>query len=150
MTQPVLFCFDGSDGAANAIRSAASLLSSSEAIVLSVAVPADGEFPFNPMGEIVGKLTKLYREWGEYAAELAVTQAQRGAQLATEAGITEARPLTATGKPAPTILRVADENDAAIIVMGSRRYGPITNLLGTVASRVAHEAKRPVLVVPGQ
>jgi nucleotide-binding universal stress UspA family protein len=35
-------------------------------------------------------------------------------------------------------------------VIGSRRYGPITDLLGTVASRVAREAKRPVLVVPGE
>jgi nucleotide-binding universal stress UspA family protein len=150
VTQPVLFCFDGSDGAANAIRSAASLLASREAIVLSVAVPAEEEFPFNPMGEIVGKLSRLYREWGEYSVELAETQAQRGVELATEAGLAGARPLTATGKPAPTILRVADEHDAAIIVIGSRRYGPITDLLGTVASRVAREAKRPVLIVPGE
>jgi nucleotide-binding universal stress UspA family protein len=149
VTQPVLFCFDGSDGAADAIRDAASLLNSGDAIVLSVAVPAEEEFPFNPIGEIVGKLTKLYREWGEYAAELAVIQAQRGVQLAIEAGFAEARPLTATGKPAPTILRVADENDASVIVIGSRRYGPLTGLLGTVAAHVARESKRPVLIVPG-
>jgi nucleotide-binding universal stress UspA family protein len=150
VTQPVLFCFDGSDGAANAIRSAACLLSSREAIVLSVAVPAEEEFPHNPMGEIVGKLSRLYREWSEYAAELAVTQAQGGVQLASEAGLAGARALTATGKPAPTILRVADENDAALIVIGSRRYGPISDVLGTVASRVARGSKRPVLVVPGE
>jgi nucleotide-binding universal stress UspA family protein len=149
VTQPALFCFDGSDGAAEAIRSGASLLQARDAIVLSVAVPADEEFPSNPMGEIVGKLTKLYREWGEYAAELAVTRAEQGVQLAVEAGLDGARPLTATGKPAPMILSVADENNAGVIVIGSRRYGPITNLLGSVAAHVARDAKRPVLIVPG-
>jgi nucleotide-binding universal stress UspA family protein len=149
VTQPVLFCFDGSDGAADAIRSAGSLLHSGEAIVLSVAVPADEEFPSNPMAEIVAKLTKLYREWDEYAAELATTHAQQGVQLASEVGFATARPLTATGKPASTIVRVADEQDAAVIVIGSQRYGAVAGLLGSVAARVARESKRPVLVVPG-
>jgi nucleotide-binding universal stress UspA family protein len=149
VTRPVLFCFDGSDGATQAVRSAASLLSSREAIVLSVAVPADDEFPFNPVGEIVGKLTRLYREWDEYAAEVAVSQAQSGAEIATEAGLI-AQPLMATGKPAPTILRVADERDAAVIVLGARRHGPITGAVGSVAGRVAREARRPVLVVAGE
>jgi nucleotide-binding universal stress UspA family protein len=149
VSQPVLFCFDGSDGAADAIRSAGGLLGAREAIVLSVAVPAEEEFASNPMGELVGRLSRLYREWGEYAAELATTQAQHGVQLAGEAGFAEARPLTATGKPASTIVRVADEQDAAVIVIGSQRYGAIAGVLGSVAARVAREAKRPVLVVPG-
>lgn len=86
---------------------------------------------------------------GEYAAELAATEAQRGVQLAAEAGFAGAQPITATGKPAATILRVADEQEAGVIVIGSQRYGPITGLLGSVAARVARESKRPVLVVPG-
>jgi nucleotide-binding universal stress UspA family protein len=145
---PVLLCFDGSEGATEAIRSAAGILRGRDAVVLSVAVPAEEEFPFRPVGEIVGKLTRLYREWDEYAEELATSQARRGSELANQAGVT-ARPLTATGKPAPTILRVAQEQHAAVIVLGSHRWGPISGMLGSVAARVVRESRRPVLIVPG-
>lgn len=148
MTRPMLLCFDGSEAASQAIRIAAGVLSGREAIVLSVAVPAADEFPLNPVGDIVGKLTRLYREWDEYAAEVATSQAHGGAELAAGAGL-EAQALTATGKPAPTILRVAEEHDAAVIVLGSRRHGPLMGYLGSVAARVAREAQRPVLVIPG-
>jgi nucleotide-binding universal stress UspA family protein len=147
MSQPVLFCFDGSDGATRAIGTAAPMLTEREAIVLSVAVPAAEEFPFTPMGEIVGRLTKLYREWDEYSAELATKQANKGAEIATRAGF-EARALTSTGKPASAILRVADEQDVAMIVLGARRQGRLPGGLGSVSGRVARDAERPVLVIP--
>jgi nucleotide-binding universal stress UspA family protein len=147
VTGPVLLCFDGSDEAAEAIRHAAGLLAGREAIVLSVAVPAKDEMRLDPMSDLVGRLSGLYGDWDEMCAELAERHARRGCQLATEAGL-NARPLTATGKPAPTILRIADEQDVAAIVLGARAHGALGGLLGSVAARVVHHAKRPVLVVP--
>jgi nucleotide-binding universal stress UspA family protein len=144
---PVLLCFDGSEGATRAIRTAAQILSGREALVLSVAVLAQDEFPHNPMGEIVGKLSRLYRQWDEYAAEVAASHAARGAEIATEKGLT-ARALTATGKPAATILRVASEHRAEVIVLGAQRRGWLSGALGSVSERVAREAGRPVLVIP--
>lgn len=147
MIGPVLLCSDGSEAAADAIRGAAVLFPGREAIVLSVAVPAKDELPLDPMSDLVGRLTGLYRDWDEACAELAESHARSGCQLATEAGM-QPRPLTAVGKAAATILHVADEHDVAVIVLGSGAHGALSGLLGSVATRIVHQAKRPVLVVP--
>ena len=143
----MLLCFDGSGEAAAAIRGGAALFPGREAIVLSVAVPAKDELPLDPMSDLVGRLSGLYGDWDEVCAELAERHARSGCQLATEAGL-HARPLTAVGKPAAAILRVADEHDVAVIVLGASSHGALGGLLGSVAARVVHQAKRPVLVIP--
>ncbi|MGI8803557.1 MAG: universal stress protein [Solirubrobacteraceae bacterium] len=144
---PILVCFDGSPDAAEAIRAAGALMSGREAIVLSVAIPAEAGFPLEPLGEIVGRLSSVYRDWDEIAAEVAERQAQAGCALAVDAGL-RARPMTAVGKPAATILRVAAEQDVAAIVLGSRRHGALDGLLGGVAIRVVAQADRPVVLIP--
>lgn len=53
------------------------------------------------------------------------------------------------GVPAEALMRVADETDAAMIVVGRRGKGGFTELLlGSVPHRLSHHALRPVLVVP--
>jgi nucleotide-binding universal stress UspA family protein len=145
----LLVCFDGSKEAAEAIVGAGALLPGHEALVLSVSVPARDELPLDPVSDVVGHFTGFYRDWDQAAAELAEEQARRGCDLATEAGL-QARPLTAVGKPAPTILRIAEEHDVAVIVLGSGHEAALGGLLGSVAARVVHRAKRPVLVIPGR
>ena len=45
---------------------------------------------------------------------------------------------------------VAEARDAPVIVAGSHGEGPITGaLLGSVAYKLVHQSRRPVLVVPG-
>jgi nucleotide-binding universal stress UspA family protein len=144
----VLFCFDGSEEAAQAIRDAAALLAECEMLVLSVAVPAEDAFPLDPIGDLVGRLSTIYRDWDEIAAAVAERHARRGAEIATEAGLS-ARALTASGKPAPTILRMADEHDVTVIVLAKRRHIAHWSLLGSVSARVVHDASRPVLLIPG-
>lgn len=145
MAGPVLLCFDGSEHAAQAIRAAGALFPGRDALVLSVAIPAKDELPLDPVSDLIGRLSRLYREWDEMAADLATRQAQHGCELAAEAGL-HARPLTATGKAAPTILRAGDEHDAELIVLGAGNY----KTLGRVAARVLHSAQRPVLVSPAR
>jgi nucleotide-binding universal stress UspA family protein len=54
-----------------------------------------------------------------------------------------------SGNPAPTLLEIADDVDADLVVVGSRgRGGPAELLLGSVARTVADRARRPTLVVP--
>jgi nucleotide-binding universal stress UspA family protein len=54
-----------------------------------------------------------------------------------------------SGEPAPTLLEVADDLDADLVVVGTRgRGGPGELLLGSVARTVADRARRPTLVVP--
>ncbi len=45
------------------------------------------------------------------------------------------------------IVQVADENDAAVVVIGSHgRSGVSYVTMGSVATAVAHHSKRPVLI----
>jgi nucleotide-binding universal stress UspA family protein len=51
--------------------------------------------------------------------------------------------------PAAAILEAARSHDAALIVVGARGIGTLrAAVLGSVSSKVLHEADRPVLVVP--
>jgi nucleotide-binding universal stress UspA family protein len=146
MTGPALLCFDGSAEAAEAIRRAGVVLAERRAVVLSVAIPAEAELPLDPVGDLVGRLSGIYRDWDEIAGQIAGQHAEAGCRLAAEAGF-DATPLTAAGKPAPTILEVADDRDAAVIVLGTGRRRPLGALLGSVSARVVLESARPVLVI---
>jgi nucleotide-binding universal stress UspA family protein len=54
-----------------------------------------------------------------------------------------------SGDPAPTLLDLADDVDADLVVVGTRGLGrPADLLLGSVARTVADGARRPTLVVP--
>lgn len=56
-----------------------------------------------------------------------------------------------SGDPARTLLEVADDVDADLVVVGTRgRGGPAELLLGSVARTVADRARRPTLVVPAK
>jgi nucleotide-binding universal stress UspA family protein len=61
--------------------------------------------------------------------------------------------LRGAGDPAAELGRVADEVEAAMIVVGARRSGLrgwTTNIVGgTVAGRLIHNQPRPVVVLPG-
>ena len=75
--------------------------------------------------------------------------------LATYAGKhipdSEAEVLVRVGSPVPTILAVAGEQQADLIVMSSHGHGAIRHaLFGSTTERVLHHASCPVLVVRSQ
>jgi nucleotide-binding universal stress UspA family protein len=75
--------------------------------------------------------------------------ASEDAELAAAAGFT-AMPIAveASGPIAETIVAVAEERDAAAIVVGSRGLSGVRSALaGSVSTGVVHHARRPVLVV---
>ncbi len=61
------------------------------------------------------------------------------------------RVVTEVGVPAREIARRAEAEKAELVVIASRGYGPIRQLmLGSTAERVLHRAPCPVLVVPSK
>jgi nucleotide-binding universal stress UspA family protein len=142
--RPILICFDGSEGAERAIETAASLLGRRRAVVLDVAVRvtvAEG---------VVADASLVPRPGfqGLHAGEAGRT-AHRGAELAIRAGLdAEPRALVSSHRW-EGIVEVADELDAAAIVIGSRGLSGLRELThGSLSHDVAAHAHRPVLIVP--
>jgi nucleotide-binding universal stress UspA family protein len=144
---PLLLCFDGSEHAKRAIRGAAALLGPHPAVVLSVWEPARSLTPFELLGDAIGRLSGLYDEIDEVGADVARNLAREGVARAANL-ILDARPRVECGSVADTIVRVAEEEDAAVIVLGARGLSGTAAVLGSVSQRVARHAKRPVLVLP--
>jgi nucleotide-binding universal stress UspA family protein len=162
---PVLLCYDGSASARQAIEWAGRVLGGGNAVVLTV---------WESVGSAIlrhtpSEATELGREAKEISedvvAELDASTRERaqatageGAELAAAAGF-DARPLApralarAAERDAATVWRAvlatADEEDAEVIVLGSRgRSGLTSVLLGSVSYGVVHHSARPVLIVP--
>ena len=141
---PILICYDDTAGSRRAIAAAAELLGPRRAVVLDV---------FPPL--TAGQTTALVTTGAPGASfqnvneEAAFDQASAGAEHARLAGFTaEPRAIVAT----PTwegIVQIAEEIDAAVIVIGSRGFKGLREAVeGSVSHAVAEHAGRPVLIVP--
>ncbi|MGZ8633717.1 MAG: universal stress protein [Solirubrobacteraceae bacterium] len=143
----VLLCFDGSEGALRAIQDAGRLLGPRTAVVLTVWEAARDLTTLDPVGDAVGRLSGIYAELDAAGLQAARDVAQRGAALARDAGF-EPRTRVECGAVWRTIVVVATQEDAAVIVIGARGLSGPAAVLGSVSARVSHHAGRPVLIVP--
>jgi nucleotide-binding universal stress UspA family protein len=141
-TSSLLICYDGSEGARRAVDAAARLLVERTAVILAVAAPTTAVQALDTLGTVPQAPEELN-------LETAVRSAEEGADYARRAGLTA----HARGElAAPTwkrIVDVADELDAAVIVIGSRGLKGVRELVeGSLSHEVAEHAGRPVLIVP--
>jgi len=138
----MLIAVDGSEHARRAIEAVARLakqMQSVEVVLLNVAdaMVFYGELPPFDL-EAVERAQRYHQE-----KLLAEAEAQ-----ARACGLQNVISQSAVGLAAQEILRVADERGVEQIVMGTHGRGVVGSLLlGSVAQRVVHQAKVPVLLV---
>lgn len=138
----ILFAYDGSDLAKNAIAEAGrQLRPGGDALVLTIWEPFN--VGFLPVGGI------SFDAAGASEVRAAAEQtAAAGASLAEAAGF---RAKAMAAEAAPTwkgIIDAADQHDASLIVLGSHGRSGVTGLLvGSVAGAVAAHSRRSVLIV---
>jgi nucleotide-binding universal stress UspA family protein len=139
---PILICYDGSDGARDAITAAAALLAGHRALVLDVG-------PLLMVAESYAAVGPNAADLGYLISEDAVELAEEGAELARRAGFRAAARSEVAAETWQGVVEVADEIGASVIVLGSRGLTGIHELLeGSVSREVAEHAGRPVLIVP--
>jgi nucleotide-binding universal stress UspA family protein len=145
----ILIAYDGSADAKHAISVAASTLQPQAAVVVSVGeslLTRLAAYPFAAAGMAAADIND------EGTSEkLAKDQADEGAKLARDAGLTDVTAKYAVAEDAvwEIIVQAADEVDASLIVLGSRGLNAVKSvLIGSVSNHVLHHAHRPVLIVP--
>jgi nucleotide-binding universal stress UspA family protein len=146
----VMIGYDGSDDAEAAIRCAGRLLAPRRAVVAHVWESPAALLLETDIDGLTGSMKEAAEELDEEDAREAAAIAERGAELARQAGI-EATAVAARGKPKvwPTLLELAGKTDAAAVVVGSRGLGAAKSaLFGSVSSGVLDHAHLPVLIVP--
>jgi len=144
----ILIAYDGSDDAKAAISFAGTLLAGRRAVVLTV-------WERLAMASARASAGLMMTIDDSPAEDEAVGQAMRelaeqGAELARQAGF-DATPRCEPDALAvwSSIVEVADDIGATLIVTGTRGLGGVKSLLlGSTSDRVLHHAHRPMLVVP--
>jgi nucleotide-binding universal stress UspA family protein len=145
----ILLCYDGSETSKRAITVGHDLLGDVELVVVHVWESPVGLFVPDPFSGIEG--------WSQaQVGEVEVVIRERAGRLLAE-GVSEAgaagfkataRLEESTGSPWRTIIDVADELDAGLIILGTHGVSGMRAVLGSVSTAVTHHAKRPLLIVP--
>jgi nucleotide-binding universal stress UspA family protein len=147
---PVLLCVDGSPGALRALETAGALVGGA-ALAVCVWEPIGELSRTNPWGAFVSAIGRPAQELDEIAIGVARDVSEEAAQAARAAGFADVQPLAlrSDGAISATLLAVAEERDARVVVAGSRGLGRVTaTLLGSVSHALVQQARRPILIVP--
>ena len=149
---PVMLCYDGSVNEGRAIKAAARLFGVTAAVATHYRETIESAIMLRTaaQGFLLAEMKEALDELERAARDDARRVSEDGAALAREAGF-RAEALAVSGDEGawPALLRVADERDASVLVVGSRgRSGLASLVLGSVSHALLHRSRRPVLVVP--
>lgn len=138
----ILIATDGSENSKNAVQSGIELAKSTGAKVYAVYIIQPVSAAMSRKGPDWAKdAMEMMRKDGEKATGYIETLGQE-ANLDVESVIHE-------GDPAEEIIKLADKNDADLIVMGTRGLSGIKRfMVGSVADKVVRHSDKKVLVVP--
>ena len=142
----ILIAYDGSADSRAAIEFAAKHLAAGPAVVVTVWEPLLVQLRKYPLA--AGAISP---ETGDELRAEAERYAKEGAELAIASGLPEVtyRAVADNESIWKTIVDVADELDASLIVTGSRGLAGVRSvLLGSVSKHVVHHPGRPKLNAP--
>jgi nucleotide-binding universal stress UspA family protein len=148
----ILLCYDGSPSAKHAISVAHETLGHMPATLLHVWNSPVEFLAAAPFGTASGEGGPSIAELERLSLERAQEIAQEGNELARELGLAvDTRIERNDSSVWQTILGVAAETDAELIVIGTHGATAVQSLLlGSVSNAVIHHSKRRVLVVPAE
>ena len=138
----ILVALDGSEHAAQALRTAAQLASEENArlTVMTAVPPSPALAQITAAGAALAEVADLLGDAGK----------QIRAQVEDLPDDISVTTLVVSGHAAPEILKRLREGRHDLLVMGTRGLGRVGSaLLGSVSQAVLHEAEVPVLVVRG-
>ncbi|HET9104221.1 MAG TPA: universal stress protein [Solirubrobacteraceae bacterium] len=146
---PVLICFDDSPSAVHALDVAARTLGDIPAVLLHVWNPPDRVMPDAFATDLSDHAMSFERLEG-FSRERSAEILEHGELIASRHGLD----VTRRGERCrssvwQTVLEIADELDAELIVCGTQGATAVTaGPLGSVSNALVHHAGRPVLIVP--
>jgi nucleotide-binding universal stress UspA family protein len=144
----IVICYDGSASSKRSLEVAERVLGDEPAVLLHVWSAPDRVSPdaFSIRDDDRPTFEQLEGSARKRAQEIL----NEGRSLAEQIGIAvTARDACSRSSVPETILGVADELDAELIVAGTHGATAVQNgLLGSVSNALVHQAHRPVLVVP--
>lgn len=147
----VLIAFDGSEVSRAAVRHAAELFVGRPAVVATVWEPglAAAVLPGTMGAMTLPADPATIQEVDRVQGERAATVAAEGAELARSVGFdAQPQPVPDQGDVADTLMELARERGAAVVVVGSHGISGLRNrLLGSVSRKLVEHCDRPVLVV---
>jgi nucleotide-binding universal stress UspA family protein len=139
MLKTILLAYDGSEGANRALNFALDLAKVHQAEVHALAVVERLPIQEVSSGELEAE-TEFFNRY--YREQLVKAQ-----EVAAEAGVALKTQLE-TGHPAQTIVKVAEDGNFDLIVLGHRGISGVwARLLGSVAEKVSSHAHCSVLIV---
>lgn len=131
---------DGTDRSLIAVDHAARLAAAFSAELHVVAAAAPQQAPLAPTSTMPAVLAEL-------SDASAITAARIGHDAGKRHGVRVVEH-PHVGEPASVLMAVADAVDADLIVVGNKAMiGHVRRFTGSVPSRVAHQSRRPVLIV---
>ena len=150
---PVLIAYDGSEVSRAAVRHAAELFAGRPAVLVTVWEPGLAAVMGQPDAFGMGTLPQdpaMVEEVDRLQREHASTVAGDGAEFARSVGLAaEAQAVPDEVDVADTLIGIARERGAAVVVVGSHGIGLRRRLLGSVSRKLIEHCDRPVLVIRG-